>query len=320
MCLLIQPNYSLCFRCIAGKCTDTCCQGWEIDIDDVSARKYASLESPIGEIIRANVFEDKYGAHFRLLEQDRCPFLRADGLCEMILKGGENMLCEICREHPRFYNRIGSRLEMGYGLCCEEACRLLCSYKTGIALVAPDESPTDVSEDDPLATAVVGARELLFNIIRDRTQNIFTRMERMSEKLSSNKDKLLLTDNCEPTWQMFASLEPLDDTWLPLVERIRSDASLLQEAPDVPEYLLENLLFYFTYRYFPKVYTDGYSPAACAGFAILSVRFITAALCLAQRENGALSLCAVINVIKNYSKQVEYCEENVAALLDCLED
>ena len=74
------------------------------------------------------------------------------------------------------------------------------------------------------------------------------------------------------------------------------------------------------YRYFPKVYTDGYSPSACAGLAILSTRFITAALSLESKRNGGLSDGAVMDVIKNYSKQVEYSEENVEALLDYLED
>ena len=35
------------------------------------------------------------------------------------------MLCDICREHPRFYEWYGEYKDAGVGLCCEEAVRLL---------------------------------------------------------------------------------------------------------------------------------------------------------------------------------------------------
>ena len=34
------PHYYKKFRCIAGECPDTCCAGWQIQIDPASLRKY----------------------------------------------------------------------------------------------------------------------------------------------------------------------------------------------------------------------------------------------------------------------------------------
>ena len=57
----------------------------------------------------------------------RCPFLNSNNLCDIILNMGEEHISYICTHHPRFYNYYKNHTEMGYGLCCEEAVRLLLS-------------------------------------------------------------------------------------------------------------------------------------------------------------------------------------------------
>ena len=42
------PHYYKKFRCIAGECPDTCCAGWQIQIDPVSLKKYRETEGPLG--------------------------------------------------------------------------------------------------------------------------------------------------------------------------------------------------------------------------------------------------------------------------------
>ena len=59
------------------------------------------------------------------MKGERCPFLNEENLCELICRLGEKSLCEICKEHPRFYAWMGEWKEAGLGLCCEEAVRLL---------------------------------------------------------------------------------------------------------------------------------------------------------------------------------------------------
>ena len=38
--LYTVPHYYRKFQCTASACTDTCCAGWQIMIDDKSLRKY----------------------------------------------------------------------------------------------------------------------------------------------------------------------------------------------------------------------------------------------------------------------------------------
>ncbi|MBO6108695.1 MAG: flagellin lysine-N-methylase [Eubacterium sp.] len=51
----IYPYYYESFRCIADKCEDSCCAGWEIDIDDDSYEKYMSVGDAIGEKLKASI-------------------------------------------------------------------------------------------------------------------------------------------------------------------------------------------------------------------------------------------------------------------------
>ena len=143
---IYAPDYYPRFRCIAGQCRHTCCEGWEIDIDEESLRKYRAVPGPFGERLRACI-ADTDPACF-ILDHDRCPLLNRDNLCDLILHCGEDFLCQICADHPRFRNFWSGRIEIGLGLACEEAARLILSCDHPLRLIrlegeeeeAPDET------------------------------------------------------------------------------------------------------------------------------------------------------------------------------------
>ncbi len=70
----------------------------------------------MGKLLRDNISKEG-GPCFILAEDERCPFLLDNGLCKMIIELGEDSFCDICREHPRFYNCYEDREERGVGLC-----------------------------------------------------------------------------------------------------------------------------------------------------------------------------------------------------------
>lgn len=134
----IAPDYYKEFRCTAGKCSHTCCKGWEIDIDDAALPRFSAVPE-----ISAHICLDDDVPHIRLDEEERCPFLCDDGLCSMILTYGEDMLCDICRDHPRFRSYWSDRIEMGLGLVCEAAGRLILTRKEPMKLVIIDDDGED---------------------------------------------------------------------------------------------------------------------------------------------------------------------------------
>ena len=105
---LFAPKYYRDFACIADKCRHSCCVGWEIDIDGETLPKYAALDCDYAENIRASI-EQGDVPHFRMEADGRCAHLDDRGLCRIISNIGDCALCEICREHPRFYHTSATR-------------------------------------------------------------------------------------------------------------------------------------------------------------------------------------------------------------------
>ena len=69
------------FKCIADSCPDTCCRGWEVDIDEDSYYYYQTVKGTFGEELRNSICEED-GNHFFPLKKDgRCPYLQDDDLC-----------------------------------------------------------------------------------------------------------------------------------------------------------------------------------------------------------------------------------------------
>ena len=48
----VYPDYYRQFTCIGGECPDTCCAGWEIDIDEDSYAYYNSVEGPFSKRLK----------------------------------------------------------------------------------------------------------------------------------------------------------------------------------------------------------------------------------------------------------------------------
>ena len=141
---IIVPDYYRAFRCIAGECRHTCCEGWEIDIDPESLARFS------GDANITRHIEYTGTPHFHLASGERCPFLNKDKLCDLILQHGEGVLCQICRDHPRFKNFWTDRTEIGLGLVCEEAARIILSQKGPMLLnvLSDDGVQVQPSEDE----------------------------------------------------------------------------------------------------------------------------------------------------------------------------
>ena len=84
--------------------------------------------------------------HFILSKQERCPFLSDQNLCEIILDVGPDALCQICADHPRFRNYWSDRMEIGLGMACEEAARLMLTDPQPLRLVRIGEEPGELEE------------------------------------------------------------------------------------------------------------------------------------------------------------------------------
>ena len=106
-----KPSFFDQFKCIGSACTDTCCAGWEIEVDETTAEGYLTEKGAFGDRLRREIGSEP-GEYFFKLQNNRCPFLNKENLCDIFINLGEDRLCDICREHPRFYNWFGDYTEV----------------------------------------------------------------------------------------------------------------------------------------------------------------------------------------------------------------
>ncbi len=358
-----RPDFYKEFQCIGSACRDTCCALWEIEVDETSAERYAEDQGPLAEEFRKYLVRKEDENYFRLTADKRCPFLNEQNLCRMILTMGEDSICDICREHPRFYHWFGDTTEVGLGLCCEEAGRLLFSKKEPLQFeILSDEEETEEDqqelwEEDQWIELLLKARDLLIRMVQDRTRPLDERagllllfaeqvqpildeedleeMERLLEcwpELCRQEASVQrLTWEAGPLQEMlsfYEKLESLDQSWpekmrqlktrLPeLLEQKQAFLAAVDDAGRGTDY--EHLLVYFLFRYFMEAIYDSnlLSPVR---FAAVSFQMILLLDLEAWSISGTWTLEDRIRIAKWYSKEIEYCPDNMESLAAQLEE
>lgn len=120
-----RPDDYAAFRCLAGACPQTCCAAWEIVVDPDAQDAYLRLQHPLAAKLRRVLRVDSEGDTYFAQTDGRCPFLCADGLCELQRTLGEQSLCRTCRDFPRWEVLLCDRSEQGLSSACPEAARRL---------------------------------------------------------------------------------------------------------------------------------------------------------------------------------------------------
>ncbi len=291
---MVFPEYFSAFSCVAGACRHSCCIGWEIDIDEKTAEQYRAIPKMQKDIVWDTP------PHFRLKAHDRCPFLNGENLCDLILEFGEDVLCDICREHPRFYNDLPNRVEAGLGLCCEEAARLILTWKDPVKLQNTQDT------DDELLLL----RDELFTVAQNREVPLMTRMETVLARLETTLPNF-------DFYPLLFDLERLSPAWDEFLEKLRKPADIkgFSEFMKPREYEYEQLLVYFLYRYFALPF-DVAVAAARARFAVFACFVIGRIGCAMWTENGTFSVEDQVELVRMFSSEIEYSEENLAQILD----
>lgn len=320
--ILRMPAYCREFKCTANKCSDSCCIGWEIDIDEKTADFYKNIGGELGEKLRASISCDN--CYCFILKNNRCPFLNENNLCEIILNIGEDKLSQICTDHPRYYEWFSDVKEGGMGMCCEEAARLILE-KGGDSEYwdreIPDEDADDYNEE--LYNCLFAVREKLLACLRNKNISLISAVSDILDYAEILQEKL---DNCDYSvpeinrgivpygealfdelLEIFGCLEPIDEKWTPYIVQLKNKpySGFCTEN----ENYLRNVMIYFLWRYFMKGVFDGeilskVKLAVISG-AMLSVMF--------NRESERSQK---IILAKNYSKEVEYSEENLETVFD----
>lgn len=339
----IMPEFYERFCCIGSSCKDNCCRaGWDIEIDKKSLSFYESVGGVFGEKLSDSIKDGNF-----CLKDGVCPLLNKNGLCEIILNCGEDRLCEICTNHPRFFEWFSDRTEMGVGLCCEEACRLLFENEEPLEFVSvrEDGENSGCNYSKPLYKALLAVRETLFDISRNRQLTLLNRIlvcsmlvERVQKEIDLKRidniegfakkyaDKNLQeelgkklsglssgkrAEYTEALLDVLAQTEPISDEWTDFIIKVGSlDTRNVSFAAAQRRFAFayEKIFTYTIFRYFLKAVYDA-DVISKLSMAVSAV-FVTAlSLRLSFSLSGSITHDDLINAAKLYSKQLEYDDE-----------
>lgn len=326
-----KPDFYDNFECKADKCTDTCCAGWEVDIDDESYEKYKNLSGNFAKRLIDGIDIAGDVPCFRLCENERCIFLDGYGLCDIYSELGEEYLCEICREHPRFYDFFDGVTEMGLGLCCEKVCEMIFSSEKPVTFKSYyDDENIYVDDDDKLYFMI---REKCFDILYDREKPLYSRVMNLIEYSVSVQNDIFADEyvfnpgkDIESLFnaviELFSETEPINDEWKNSISDILKNSDRIFAVKDdykFKEYEYEQILTYILYRHFMKSrFTGNILPAVC--FSVVSLIFIYMTDCRIFSANNNFTDSDRIFSVKLWSKQIEYSEENTQYIFDKASD
>lgn len=322
------------FTCLAASCQKTCCQRWEIDIDEETASQYLQEKGDLGDELRQWVVKGLDGYHFSFEDTGYCHFWREDGFCRLVLEKGEDYLCDICHNHPRFYKYIGDLELCGVGLACEATVRLL----KGESLQSPNATIRELEEGvSPSAIFLEG--DLLFReYIDSETQELLATDGLDVEARSSVTlydilcDLGLILPSDVTQWNVsliksqtsalqdiltwLGPTEALSEEWTSLLEEMQKNSdqydAILHSyvGSHAYDHLVWNRLYqYILYRQIDML-EEGFSLACLVEYAWRNTFFI-----LAQVAWGEDFVKAVVD----WSEQIEYNLDNVSLLFQSIQ-
>lgn len=300
------PEYYQRFHCIADQCPDTCCAGWEVDVDEDSYYYYQIVPGAFGERLRSSMAGDDEGHWFPATEANRCPFLNDRNLCDIYIALGEEGLCQVCTEYPRYYMDIGDYEQIDMSLSCMELGRVLfCEteeirYITEENEACPEEdlSPEDAARRD----AILAERNRRIAVLQGDPEAWQTYRQE-----ESDEDLLRVLDE----------FEAINEGW-------NETLASLHEMPAVTTFdrkdeYLAKLAIYLIYRYSVDSYLDGDDHVNARTIRLIgrSLRVIEL-LCAVRCEanGGAFTVDDMIDIAHRYSKEIEHSDENIERIKD----
>ena len=180
----LKPHYYDKFVCTAADCSDTCCAGWQIMIDEDSLDRYGKEPGEFGKRLRNSIDWEEECFY---QNNSRCAFLNDKNLCDLYKELGPDALCDTCRMYPRHTEEYEGLRELSLSLSCPEAARIMLSCKDPVRFLEEETEEEDDFEefDFMMFSQLEDTRDVLFSVIQDRKIPLTLRMA-VSEQLAQS--------------------------------------------------------------------------------------------------------------------------------------
>lgn len=268
---IVYPSFYKDFKCIAGECPDSCCQGWEVDADSDSLDYYKTLPDSleIKQRIDRVLDKDEFGnTIFSLAEKKRCPFLNSENLCDMHIAIGGEHTPFTCRTFPRFIYDFGGTREIGVSFSCPVASDMM--YNLGEHMTfsshTTDELPTLNDIDAQLYFELCAARKKAYSILQDDTKPLPDRLCDLLDLgigLQSELNPYTEGDDGIDLFDVFRNPELINPQWQ---DKVNHHTVKAVET----SFSNENIAMYFVYKYLLQAVYDS-DPLSKIKMAVVGV-------------------------------------------------
>ena len=208
------PDYYDDFNCIADKCPQTCCAGWQIEIDEDALNRYREKAIKTVDFKHECFFQDK---------EKRCMNLNENGLCKLILEHGEDILCNTCRLFPRHIEEFENVREYSLSISCPEVAAYLLKRKEPVTYRTIEDDEVDTEEYDEEEQLVYIKLDLLrdafFKIVLDRALSFAEKAGRIlaiASEFQARMDDILMNgddiDSVDVEGAIAADYQPMEIT------------------------------------------------------------------------------------------------------------
>lgn len=298
-------NYYPRFKCVAGDCKHTCCAGWEMCIDEQTLNDYKNNASDFSKSLDSGI--DFKRSKFKADKSGRCAFLNDKGLCEIIINLGEQSLCQVCRDHPRFRSFLDDRIETGLGFSCEQATKIILSQKEKIEpiLLSDDKKDEELSF---IQQRVLDFRQSILNLVQDRKVDIQERIDNLLSLCNANFSEKRLNK----LLKIFISFERLDKGWGLKLKNFKKKPCSLKTAPKYSIYC-EQFLANSLYRHLLGA-EDVMSARARAVACVFAWWIVKGVFENEQQQSNLDEFELICDVVRAYSSEVEYSQKNLDKL------
>lgn len=149
--LYIYPDFLLEFQCIGSECMNTCCEGWDVRVDEYTAEYYEHLDGAFGDFLRQHMVRDELTNKIIAIKMDegnRCPFLNEEGLCRIQLTCGSEHLGHVCQNYPRSEHGSSNTALLVVVTSCDAIMDILYNHTQPVRLCTAGEKEAHISTTD----------------------------------------------------------------------------------------------------------------------------------------------------------------------------
>ncbi|MGN1131551.1 MAG: flagellin lysine-N-methylase, partial [Ruminococcus sp.] len=312
--------------CLMGECPSSCCEMWQIVIDEKSLDYYNNFDTEYGRHIQSEI-ECCDGEYCFKVHNGRCAFLNEQNLCDIHCNIGPKHMADTCRKFPDFTVENKDSLITGQSMSCPYVAREIVSHSgkvdflsAGKCTIPYENTLLDIMSqlikkiyNDP--SPILEKTKKILNETCDKQEYLFEEFE--IEEFFMPEYSKTIRDYCDT----LNSLTFLTKEWEETVKNLsdleysQNDEEKFQEYMSKRQREYEQILVYFIYRYFMTGTGDGniFLPVK---FSVICLRIIYLTGLMMFKNQGSFSVEEQIKLCYTFSKEIEHSEENMDIFLE----